>query len=290
MKRQWIIIVACVAAFAVIAGNLHSSDKAQLAKNKKDPVVSESQTAGLVSRSRQPEHVSVRIKSTFRALIAGETGKIELEARLTSSGNADTEGLGWRKNAEDGVIVWMASPRNSGIAFLDKANPDRPHYHIMVKFPVPAGNISDPLNATVEYTVDSKTKAGKHALWLDIFSELTTPDGKKVFDEGVASLPFEVDTHPRTKLLMLFVVAVAILLFIFEWVRVDVVGILMMVSLPELGLLRAEDAFRGISSNAVIAIIGVMIISYGLNRAGLVSRLIQPSARISWERAVLAWS
>jgi hypothetical protein len=43
-----------------------------------------------------------------------------------------------------------------------------------------------------------------------------------------------------------------------------------------LGLLNAHDAFRGLSSNAVIAIIGVMIISYGLNRAGLVSRMLQP--------------
>ena len=276
MKRKWIIIVACVAALAVIAGNLDSSGKAQVVQTNKNSLMPEPETAGRVSRSRQPEHVSVRLKSGFRTLIAGETGKIELEANLTSPGNTDSEGVAWRKNADDGVIVWMASPRNSGIAFLDKAHPNRPHYHILVKFPVPEGNISDPLNATVEYTVDSKTKAGKHALWLDIFSELTTRDGKKIYDEGVASLPFEVDTHLRTKLLMLFVVGIAILLFIFEWVRVDVVGILMMVSLPELGLLRAEDAFRGISSNAVIAIIGVMIISYGLNRAGLVSRLIQP--------------
>jgi Na+/H+ antiporter NhaD/arsenite permease-like protein len=93
---------------------------------------------------------------------------------------------------------------------------------------------------------------------------------------GVVTLPFAVDTHLRTKLLMLLVVAAAVFLFIVEWVRVDVVGILMMVLLPELELLNAQDAFRGLSSNAVVAIIGVMIISYGLNRAGLVSRIIQP--------------
>ena len=88
-------------------------------------------------------------------------------------------------------------------------------------------------------------------------------------------LPFEVDTHLRTKLLMLIVVAIVVFLFIMEWVRVDVVAILMMVLLPELGLLNAHDAFRGLSSNAVVAIIGVMIISYGLNRAGLVNRIRQ---------------
>ena len=50
----------------------------------------------------------------------------------------------------------------------------------------------------------------------------------------------------------------------------------MMVLLPELGLLNAKDTFKGLSSNAVVAIIGVMIISYGLNRAGLINRMIQP--------------
>ncbi|MCB2190585.1 MAG: SLC13 family permease [Deltaproteobacteria bacterium] len=89
-------------------------------------------------------------------------------------------------------------------------------------------------------------------------------------------MPFEVDTHLRTKLLMLAVVAAAVFLFIVEWVRVDVVAIVMMVLLPELGLLNSADTFRGLSSNAVVAIIGVMIISYGLNRAGLVHRIIQP--------------
>ena len=75
---------------------------------------------------------------------------------------------------------------------------------------------------------------------------------------------------------MLLVVSAAVFLFIVEWVRVDVVAIAMMVLLPELGLLNSKDTFKGISSNAVIAIIGVMIISYGLNRAGLVNRMIQP--------------
>jgi di/tricarboxylate transporter len=89
-------------------------------------------------------------------------------------------------------------------------------------------------------------------------------------------LPFEVDTHLGTKILMLAVVAVVVFLFIVEWVRVDVVAIAMMVLLPELGLLNATDTFRGLSSNAVVAIIGVMIMSYGLNRAGLVHRIIQP--------------
>jgi len=76
------------------------------------------------------------------------------------------------------------------------------------------------------------------------------------------------------------VIGVAVLLFIMEWVRVDVVAMAMMVLLPELGLLNVRDTFKGISSNAVMAIIGVMIISYGLNRAGLVSRMLQPLLKL----------
>lgn len=268
--------MVCLAVMAIILGTLNPSITGQVVRATKEPAIPKSKTVGRVSRSRQPRYVSIQMKSAFQSLVAGETGRFELEARLNDPGNTDGEPLAWNTNASDGVIVWIASPRDSGIAFLDKAHPGRPHYHMMVKFPVPEGNTSQPLTTSVEYTVDSKTKAGQHALWLDIFSELATVDGNKIYDAGVASLPFEVDTHLRTKLLMLLVIAIAVFLFISEWVRVDVVGILMMVLLPELGLLRVEDTFRGISSNAVMAIIGVMIISYGLNRAGLVNRLIQP--------------
>ncbi|MEJ2478502.1 MAG: SLC13 family permease [Desulfobacterales bacterium] len=111
---------------------------------------------------------------------------------------------------------------------------------------------------------------------MDVFGELVAVDGNKIQDMGIIKLPFNVDTHLRTKLLMLMVIAAAVFLFVVEWVRVDVVAIAMMVLLPELGLLNSQDTFKGLSSNAVMAIIGVMIISYGLNRAGLVNRILQP--------------
>ena len=111
---------------------------------------------------------------------------------------------------------------------------------------------------------------------MDIYGRLTTVRGEPVRDQGIVQLPVDVDTHIGTKLLMLAVIAAAVFFFIVEWVRVDVVAIAMMVLLPELGLLNAQDTFKGLSSNAVVAIIGVMIISYGLNRAGLVNRMIQP--------------
>ena len=69
------------------------------------------------------------------------------------------------------------------------------------------------------------------------------------------------------------VLVLAILLFIFEWVRVDVVGILMMVILPILGVVTPKEAISGLSSNAVVSIIAVIIIGAGLDKTGCMNVL-----------------
>ncbi|HHO49011.1 MAG TPA: SLC13 family permease [Desulfobacteraceae bacterium] len=74
-------------------------------------------------------------------------------------------------------------------------------------------------------------------------------------------------------ILVLGVLCVAILLFIFEWVRVDVVGIIMMTGLPLLGLVTPQEAVSGLSSNAVVSIIAVIIIGAGLDKTGAMNSL-----------------
>jgi di/tricarboxylate transporter len=69
------------------------------------------------------------------------------------------------------------------------------------------------------------------------------------------------------------VLVFAISLFIFEWVRVDVVGIIMMVLLPVLGLVTPKEAISGLSSNAVVSIIAVIIIGAGLDKTGCMNVL-----------------
>ncbi len=59
-------------------------------------------------------------------------------------------------------------------------------------------------------------------------------------------------------MIVMGVICVAVFLFIVEWVRVDVVAIIMMVALPLLGLITPAEAFVGFSSNAVISIIAVI--------------------------------
>jgi len=73
--------------------------------------------------------------------------------------------------------------------------------------------------------------------------------------------------------LVLLVLGGAIVLLITEALRIDIVAILVMLSLAWLGLLSPQQAFSGFASNAVIAIIAVMILGYGIDRAGVTIRI-----------------
>lgn len=63
----------------------------------------------------------------------------------------------------------------------------------------------------------------------------------------------------------------AIILFVFDLLRVDLVGLLMMVLLPLTGVISPEEAVAGLSSNAVVSIIAVMIMGAGLNKTGVMN-------------------
>ena len=77
-----------------------------------------------------------------------------------------------------------------------------------------------------------------------------------------------------TEIIIVFsLLGLAVLLFVFDLLRVDLVGILMMVALPLTGVLTGEEAIMGLSSNAVVSIIDVMIIGAGLNRTGIMNIL-----------------
>ena len=77
----------------------------------------------------------------------------------------------------------------------------------------------------------------------------------------------------KRKVLTLEALMLAIFLFVSEFLRVDVVGILMMASLPLLGLVEPYQAISGLGSNAVVSIIAVIIIGYGLDKTGVMNLL-----------------
>ena len=275
---KWIAVALLLAAAAVwTAGGGHAG--ADPTGKAPAPATAGSDGAGQASRTL-PRYVSVHLKQRFDTVVAGKSGYFDLVARLDGPDSGQGRGLRWDPRSRAPVVVWISTPVKSGITFIGSRQPGKDRHHFLARFPRPRGDLTRPLTLRVRYTVDPKTKAGQHELWMDILANLTDPRGNRIEDAGAAAVPFRVDTPLVTKLTMLTLVAAAVFLFIVEWVRVDVVAIVMMVLLPELNLLNAQDTFRGLSSNAVVAIIGVMIISYGLNRAGLVNRLIHPMLKL----------
>jgi di/tricarboxylate transporter len=82
-------------------------------------------------------------------------------------------------------------------------------------------------------------------------------------------------------ILVMGMIGLAVFLFVVEWVRVDVVAILMMVALPLLHLVTPKEAFIGLSSNAVVSIIAVIIIGAGLDKTGIINKLVNPIVRLA---------
>jgi di/tricarboxylate transporter len=70
-------------------------------------------------------------------------------------------------------------------------------------------------------------------------------------------------------LIVLSILAVTVVLIVTEWVRIDVVALLAMLALTWAGSITPEQARSGFSSNAVLAIIGVMIMGRGLYKSGI---------------------
>ena len=97
-----------------------------------------------------------------------------------------------------------------------------------------------------------------------------------------------------TEMVIVFgLLGLAILLFVFDWLRVDLVGLLMMTLLPLSGVITGREAIMGLGSNAVVSIIAVMIIGAGLNRTGvmnILSRYIVNLAGTSQTRVMVVIS
>ncbi|MCF7807794.1 MAG: SLC13 family permease [Candidatus Marinimicrobia bacterium] len=71
---------------------------------------------------------------------------------------------------------------------------------------------------------------------------------------------------------MIFVIAVlagAVILFITEWLRVDVVALSVLLILAIFGFVTHEEAIAGFSNKAVITIASVLVLSAGLVRTGV---------------------
>ena len=72
-------------------------------------------------------------------------------------------------------------------------------------------------------------------------------------------------------ILVLGLVGFTMLMLVLEWVRADMVALLVVVVIGLTGLIPSERVFNGFAGNAVIAIIAIMIMGEGLDRAGVLN-------------------
>jgi di/tricarboxylate transporter len=84
--------------------------------------------------------------------------------------------------------------------------------------------------------------------------------------------------------LMLAILGVAILLFVSDWLRVDVVALLVLLGLILSGLITPAEAFSGFSNPAVITLWSIFIVSGGLFHSGIANMLGDRLLQVAGDR------
>ncbi len=77
------------------------------------------------------------------------------------------------------------------------------------------------------------------------------------------------------RMLVLGLLAFTIVMLVLEWIRADLVALLLVVVIGLTGLIPPEKIFNGFASHAVITIMAVTIMGEGLDRAGVLSLAIR---------------
>jgi di/tricarboxylate transporter len=73
-------------------------------------------------------------------------------------------------------------------------------------------------------------------------------------------------------ILVLGLVAFTMIMLVLEWIRADMVALLVVVVIGLTGLIPPTQVFQGFAGNAVIAILAIMIMGAGLDRAGVLTK------------------
>lgn len=74
---------------------------------------------------------------------------------------------------------------------------------------------------------------------------------------------------------VLIILSVTVVMIVFEVVRIDIAALICMLALGWTGVLTPQETLSGFSSNAVIAIMAVMILGQGIAKTGLMDRYSQ---------------
>ncbi len=81
--------------------------------------------------------------------------------------------------------------------------------------------------------------------------------------------------------LVLIILAAALLLFVTEWVRMDVTALMVLSALAMLGLVSPAEAVSGFSNAAVVTVLAMFILSEGLTRAGIADIITRGIQRLA---------
>ncbi|MDH5621296.1 MAG: SLC13 family permease [Gammaproteobacteria bacterium] len=84
--------------------------------------------------------------------------------------------------------------------------------------------------------------------------------------------------------LVLGILAISLILFISEVIRMDLVALLVLGALAITGLVNADEAFAGFSNSAVITVWAMFILSEGLTRTGIADIIGRQVMRIGGKR------
>jgi di/tricarboxylate transporter len=86
--------------------------------------------------------------------------------------------------------------------------------------------------------------------------------------------------------LVLGILAVSLILFVSEVVRMDLVALLVLSALAVTGLVNTSDAFAGFSNSAVITVWAMFILSEGLTRTGIADIIGRQVMRLAGRREI----
>jgi di/tricarboxylate transporter len=92
------------------------------------------------------------------------------------------------------------------------------------------------------------------------------------------------------QIIFLAILAAALVLLVTEWIRLDLIAVLVVAALAASGVLSPADALAGFSSDPAILLASMFVLSGGLNHTGLAGRLGGWIGRLSGDsvwRAVL---
>ena len=85
----------------------------------------------------------------------------------------------------------------------------------------------------------------------------------------------------RKGLVSLSILVVAVLLWVTEAVNSNVTALVILALLPALGALSYQDTFIGLGNRMIWRLVGVMVITIGLNRSGLDRRMALHALRLA---------